>query len=82
MYGVHKVQMPSAGCCVSADTLVRSYGATNMAPTQKDKLLSPQWRPHFQTHKRAWNDYKSGHGSQWGQEQLCQQQFTGMKPVS
>jgi hypothetical protein len=34
MYGAHNVQMPLRGRCVSAAALVRSYGATNVAPTQ------------------------------------------------
>jgi hypothetical protein len=35
VYGIRKVQMPLPGCCVSAGTLVRNYGATKMVPTQK-----------------------------------------------
>jgi hypothetical protein len=43
------------------------YGATNVAPTQKDKpLLSSKRRPHFQTHKGPWNEHKLGHVSRWG----------------
>jgi hypothetical protein len=46
---------------------VRNYGATNVAPTQKDKhLLSSKTRPHFQTHKWFWKEHKLGHGSEWG----------------
>jgi hypothetical protein len=44
------VQMPLPGRCMSAGTLVWSYDATNVAPTQKDKpLLSSKNRPNFQT---------------------------------
>jgi hypothetical protein len=42
--------------CASAGTLVQNYGATNVAPTQKDKpLLSSKRGTHFQTRKRSWN---------------------------
>jgi hypothetical protein len=35
-----------------------------MAPSQKEKpLLSSKWRPHFQAHKRFWNEYKLSHWS-------------------
>jgi hypothetical protein len=62
-YGVHKVQMPLPGRCVSACALVLNYGATNVAPTQKDQpLLSSNRRPHFQTHKQSWNEQKFGQG--------------------
>jgi hypothetical protein len=37
MYVIRKVESPLSGRCVSAGTLMRNYGATNMAPTQKDK---------------------------------------------
>jgi hypothetical protein len=64
VYGVLWVQMPFPGRCVSAGALVRNCCATNMAPTQKDKpLLSSKRRPHFQTHKRSWNERKLGHAS-------------------
>jgi hypothetical protein len=67
VYGAHKVQMPLPGRWVSAGTLVRNYGATNLAPTQKDKpLLSSKRRPHFKTRKRSWNEQKFGHGSRGG----------------
>jgi hypothetical protein len=49
---------------MSAGVLIRNYGATNVAPTQKDKpLLSLERRPHLQTHKRSWNERKLVHGS-------------------
>jgi hypothetical protein len=50
--------MPLPGCCVSAGTLMRNYGATNVAPTQKDKPLLSFKRPRFQTYKPCWNEYK------------------------
>jgi hypothetical protein len=31
--------MPLSGRCVSGDTLMLNYGATNMASTEKDQLL-------------------------------------------
>jgi hypothetical protein len=41
---------------------VRNYGATNLVPTQKGQpLLSSKRGPHFQTHKRSWNEHKLGH---------------------
>jgi hypothetical protein len=59
--------MPSPGSCVSVGTLVLNYSATNVAPTQKDQpLLSSKRRPHFQTHKRSWNEHKLGHKSRQG----------------
>jgi hypothetical protein len=39
MYGVHKVEMPLPGCCVSSITLMLIYGATNMKRSQRDKTL-------------------------------------------
>jgi hypothetical protein len=36
MYGFHKVPVPLPGRCVSAGTLVRNYGAENMAPSQEN----------------------------------------------
>jgi hypothetical protein len=67
VYGVHKVQMLLSGRCVSADALVRIYGVTNVAPTQKDKffLLSKR-RPQLQICKRYWKEHKLAHGSRWG----------------
>jgi hypothetical protein len=57
VYGVHKVQMPLPGLCVSVGTLLRNYGATNVAPIRKDKrLLSSKSRPNFQTYKLSWNE--------------------------
>jgi hypothetical protein len=35
VYDVPKVQMPLPGSCVSAGAVVRNYGATNVASTQK-----------------------------------------------
>jgi hypothetical protein len=67
VYDVHKAQMPLLGRCVSAGTPVRNYGATNVAPTQKDRpLLTSKTSPHFQTNKRSWNKYILGHGSRRG----------------
>jgi hypothetical protein len=38
-----------------------SYGATNVAPTQKDNsLVSSSRRSQFQAHKRSWNEHKLG----------------------
>jgi hypothetical protein len=49
---------------MSVGTLVRNYGATNLAPTQKDKpLLSSKKGPYFKTYKRSWNEHKLGYGS-------------------
>jgi hypothetical protein len=63
VYGVHEVQMHLPRPCVSAGTLALNYGATKMAPTQKDQpLLSLDRRPHFETHKRSWNEHKLDHG--------------------
>jgi hypothetical protein len=43
MYGVHKVQMPLPGPCISAGKLVGNYSATNVGPTQKDRpLMGPE----------------------------------------
>jgi hypothetical protein len=40
------------GLCVCAGILVLNYGATSVAPIQKDQFpLSSKRRPHFQTHK-------------------------------
>jgi hypothetical protein len=36
VYGVRKTQMPLRGHCVIAGRLVWNYGATNVAPTQKE----------------------------------------------
>jgi hypothetical protein len=67
MYGVHKVQMSLPGRYVSAGALVLSYGATNVAPTQKDRpLLSWMRRPHVETHQRSWNEHKFFHGLRRG----------------
>jgi hypothetical protein len=64
MYRVHIIQIPLPRRRVSAGTLVRNYGATNMEPTQKDKPLLPsKRRPHFQTYKRSWSENKLGHVS-------------------
>jgi hypothetical protein len=53
--------------CVSVGTLVLNYGATNVAPTQKDEpLLSSKRRHHFETHKRSWKEQNFGHGSRRG----------------
>jgi hypothetical protein len=42
---------------VSADKLVLTYSATNVAPTQKDQpLLLSKRRPHFKTHKWSWKE--------------------------
>jgi hypothetical protein len=61
--GVHKVQMPLPGRCVL------NHSATNVAPTQKDQpLLLSKRRPHFQTHKRSWNEQKCGPESRRGPE--------------
>jgi hypothetical protein len=37
--GVHEVQMPLPGRSVSAGTLVRNYGATDVVPIQTDQSL-------------------------------------------
>jgi hypothetical protein len=67
VYVVYKVQMALPERCVSATTLVRNCGATNVARTQKDKpLLSVKTRPHLQTHKQSWNKYKLIHWFRWG----------------
>jgi hypothetical protein len=64
VYGVHTVKVPIPGRCMSVGTVVQNYGATDVAPTQKDKpLLSSKRRPHFQTHKLSWNEHELGHGS-------------------
>jgi hypothetical protein len=44
--------MPLPGCCMSVDTLMLNYGATNVASTQKDQpLLSLKRRPNFKLHE-------------------------------
>jgi hypothetical protein len=44
---------------VIAATIVRNYGATNVAPSQKDKsLLSMKERLHFLIYKPSWNKRK------------------------
>jgi hypothetical protein len=59
MYGVREVQVPLTGRSVSAGVLMRNYGATNVAPTQKAQLLfSSKIRLHFQTRKWSWNEHK------------------------
>jgi hypothetical protein len=63
MCSVHKVQMPLPGCCMSARTLMRNYGATNVEPTQTDKPLHSLKRRPRQTHKGSWQKHKLGHGS-------------------
>jgi hypothetical protein len=56
VYDTHRLQMPSPGRCVTADTFMLNYGATNMAPTHRDQpILSSKKRSHLQTHKRSWN---------------------------
>jgi hypothetical protein len=46
---------------------VLNYGATNVAPTQKDQpLLLSKRRPHFHTYKWSWNDKKFVHESRRG----------------
>jgi hypothetical protein len=62
VYCFHKVHMPLPGCCVSAGTLMLNYGATNMAPSQKDEpILSSKRGPHFRTNIRPWNEQKFGY---------------------
>jgi hypothetical protein len=40
-------------------TVVLTYGATNVKPTQKDQpLLSSKRMPHFEIYKRSWNEQK------------------------
>jgi hypothetical protein len=57
--------MSLPGRCLSAGTVVLNYGATNMAPAQKDQpLLSSKRTSYFQTHKSSWNERKFGHESQ------------------
>jgi hypothetical protein len=66
VYCVNKFEMPLLGLCVSAGTLMRNYGATNVAPTQEDRpLLSSKRRPRYRTRKRSWNEYELGDGSRW-----------------
>jgi hypothetical protein len=86
--------MPLLGRCMGAGILVRNYGAINVAPTRKDKpLLSSKRRPHFQTHKRPWNERKFGHGVPTGretkndcagenQQQIIGLNWTGLELVS
>jgi hypothetical protein len=52
---------------VSAAKIVLNYGATNVAPTQKDKpLLSSKRRPHLQTQKWSWKEQKLSYDSRRG----------------
>jgi hypothetical protein len=53
--------------CISAGSFVLNYGATNLAPSQKDQSpLSSKRRSHLKTCKWSWNEQKFGHGSQGG----------------
>jgi hypothetical protein len=74
VYGVHKIQMFLPGRYVNVGTFVQNYGATEVAPTQKDEhLLSSTRRPDFHTHKRSWNENNlvmSPDGAR-KQERLC-----------
>jgi hypothetical protein len=52
---------------VSAGILMLNYGATSVTATQKNQpLFSLKRRPHFQTHKRFWNEQNFGHWSRPG----------------
>jgi hypothetical protein len=66
--------MPTSGRCVTADTFVFKYGATNVAPIKEDQRPPPsKKRLHFQTRKRSWSEQGFGHGfyGAQNQEQLC-----------
>jgi hypothetical protein len=77
--------MPLTGRCVSAGTLVRNYGATNVAPTQIDQpLLSSKRTPPFPNKQmlvegtEIWSWVPTGPETKNNCSGESQQQFTAM----